>query len=84
MNTDKNIEGLENPDGGSVSGEVTPEETAAYLRDLTEDDVYSRLQRVQEFPDHINGLESRFNGNFCTDAGEVNGIRKIPWVKDCL
>ena len=29
MNTDKNIEGLENPDGGSVSGEVTPEETAA-------------------------------------------------------
>ena len=76
MNTDENIEGLENPDGGSVPGEVTPEETAAYLRDLTEDDVYSRLQRVQEFPDHINGLESRFNGNFAQLQERLTGLEK--------
>jgi hypothetical protein len=46
------------------------------LRDLTEDDVYSRLQRVSEFPEYINGIESRFNGNFSQLQERLTGLEK--------
>ena len=65
---------LENNEGvteGSGEPEVTP-----YLRDLTEDDVYSRLQRVSEFPDYINGIESKFNGGFSQVQERLNGLEK--------
>ena len=46
------------------------------MRDLTEDDVYSRLQRVSEFPEYINGIESRFNGNFSQLQERLTGLEK--------
>ena len=52
------------------------EEQSPYLRDLTEDDVYSRLQRVSEFPEYINGVESRFNGNFLQLQERLTGLEK--------
>lgn len=56
-----------------VSSEV---ESSPFLRDLTEDDVYSRLQRVSDFPDHISGVESRFNGNFSQLQERLVGLEK--------
>lgn len=47
-----------------------------YLRDLTEDDVYSRLQQANNFPDHINGLESRFTGNVSQLQERLAGLEK--------
>ena len=66
-------EEIENIEGETEEGssEVTP-----YLRDLSEDDVYSRLQRVSEFPEYINGIESRFNGNFSQVQERLNGLEK--------
>jgi len=66
-------EGQNLPEGGEgeVSTEVSP-----YLRDLTEDEVYSRLQRVHEFPEHLNGLESRFNGNVSQLQERLDGLQK--------
>lgn len=52
------------------------EAPSTYLRDLTEDDVYSRLQRVQEFPEYVNGLESRFNGNVSQLQERLAGLEK--------
>lgn len=69
---EENVNENSTPDeGGEDSGEVT-----TYLRDLTEDDVYSRLQRVSEFPDYINGLESRFNGTFSQFQDRLTGLEK--------
>jgi hypothetical protein len=51
-------------------------EESAYLRDLSEDDVYSRLQRVTEFPEYINGIESRFNGSFSQLQERLSGLEK--------
>lgn len=51
-------------------------ESSYYLRDLTEDDVYSRLQQARNFPDHLNGLESRFNGNVSQLQERLAGIEK--------
>jgi len=56
--------------------ESSDEQTSAYLRDLSEDDVYSRLQRVTEFPEYINGLESRFNGNVSQLQERLSGLEK--------
>ena len=53
--------------------ESTP---AAYLRDLTEDEVYNRLSRVQELPDHLNALESRFTGNLGQFSSRLEGLEK--------
>jgi hypothetical protein len=58
------------PDGSGAE-EVTP-----FLRDLSEDDVYSRLQRVSDFPDHISGVESRFNGNLSQLQERLIGLEK--------
>lgn len=52
------------------------EAPSTYLRDLTEDDVYSRLQRVQEFPEYVNGLESRVNGNVSQLQERLAGLEK--------
>ncbi len=51
-------------------------ETTSFLRDLSEDDVYSRLQRVSDFPEHINGVESRFNGNLSQLQERLVGLEK--------
>lgn len=51
-------------------------EPSPYLRDLSEDDVYSRLQRVSEFPEYINSVESRFNGNFSQLQERLTGLEK--------
>jgi hypothetical protein len=58
-------------DGSAETPEVSP-----FLRDLSEDDVYSRLQRVTEFPEYINGIESRFNGNFSQLQERLLGLEK--------
>ena len=58
------------PDGSGAE-EVTP-----FLRDLSEDDVYSRLQRVSDFPEHISGVESRFNGNLSQLQERLLGLEK--------
>ena len=55
------------------SADATP---SPYLRDLSEDDVYSRLQRVTEFPEYLNGVESRFNGNFSQLQERISGLEK--------
>lgn len=60
------------PDAGvEPSGEAS-----YYLRDLTEDDVYSRLQQAKNLPDHLTGLESRFNGNFSQMQERLAGLEK--------
>ena len=59
-----------------VAQDSEVEEQSPYLRDLTEDDVYSRLQRVSEFPNYINGIESRFNGNFSQLQERLTGLEK--------
>ena len=61
---------------GEFEPESSNEAPEAYLRDLTEDDVYSRLQRVSEFPDYLNGMESRFNGNFSQMQERLSGLEK--------
>lgn len=68
---DENLDNLE----GQESQEAE-EAQEAYLRDLTEDDVYSRLQRVTEFPEYINGIESRFNGSFSKLQERLSGLEK--------
>lgn len=67
---------FEDDDVSESSEEGEGEEPSTYLRDLTEDDVYSRLQRVSEFPDYINGIESKFNGNFSQLQERLNGLEK--------
>ena len=52
------------------------DEVETYLRDLTEDDVYERLNRVNEFPDFINGLESRFTGNLSQYQSRLDQFEK--------
>lgn len=52
------------------------EQVTPYLRDLSEDDVYSRLQRVAEFPEYINGLESKFHGNLSKFQDRLSSIEK--------
>jgi hypothetical protein len=52
------------------------EQIETYLRDLTEDDVYNRLSQVNELPQHINALESRFQGNLSQYAQRLEGLEK--------
>lgn len=67
---------LEYEDENLTPDESELEEVSPFLRDLSEDDVYSRLQRVSEFPEHINGIESRFNGNLSQLQERLVGIEK--------
>ncbi len=71
-------EQLNTPDTDDVSdASVEPSSEASYyLRDLTEDDVYSRLQQAKNLPDHLTGLESRFNGNFSQMQERLAGLEK--------
>lgn len=69
-------ENLENEDGIEVPTEREPEEPSPFIRDMSEDDVYSRLQRVSEFPDHIGGLESRLNGGITQLQERLGGLEK--------
>jgi hypothetical protein len=75
MNTEPLNEAEEDvdlPEGESPA----EEESSPYLRDLTEDDVYARLQRVSDFPEHISGVESRFNGNLSQLQERLTGLEK--------
>lgn len=71
-------EQLNTPDTDDVfDASVEPSSEASYyLRDLTEDDVYSRLQQAKNLPDHLTGLESRFNGNFSQVQERLAGLEK--------
>jgi len=62
-------------DGNPIAG-AGEEEVPPYLRDLTEDDVYDRLTRVNDFPSQLNGLESRFNGGVNDLTQRVANIEK--------
>lgn len=68
---------FENPDlpgEGEGEGEVPP-----YLRDLSEDEVYDRLNRVNEIPDQFNGLESRLSGSLGDLTQRLSAMEKgIP------
>ena len=76
MSNDLDNEFEENVNDDTVASEEGEQEVSTYLRDLTEDDVYSRLQRVSEFPEYINGIESRFNGNFSQLQERLTGLEK--------
>lgn len=67
---------LEYEDVNSTPDDSGAEEVTPFLRDLSEDDVYSRLQRVSDFPEHINGVESRFNGNISQLQERLIGLEK--------
>jgi predicted transcriptional regulator with HTH domain len=72
-NTPDNDSGIDNDSGSDVG---SSNEASYYLRDLTEDDVYSRLQQAGNFPGHLTGLESRFNGNFSQVQERLAGLEK--------
>lgn len=76
MATDNEFEDDVNEPTPNSGEEFPPEEVPPFLRDLTEDDVYSRLQRVSEFPEYINGIESRFNGNMTQLQERLVGLEK--------
>lgn len=57
------LSGGEGDGEGDGDGEIIP----PYLRDLSEDDVYERLGRVNEFQPQMTAMESRLNGG-------VNGL----------
>ena len=48
----------------------------AYLRDLSEDDVYNRLNQVNEIPNHLSALESRLSGNFGQYQSRLDQLEK--------
>ena len=72
-NTPDNDSGIDNDSDSDVG---STNEASYYLRDLTEDDVYSRLQQAGNFPSHLTGLESRFNGNFSQVQERLAGLEK--------
>jgi len=53
-----------------------PEPPAAYLRDLSEDDVYERLGRVNEFQPQMTAMESRLNGGVGDVAARMSAYEK--------
>jgi hypothetical protein len=57
--------------GEEGEGEVIP-----YLRDLTEDDVYERLGRVNEFQPQLSAMESRLNGGVNDIASRLDAYEK--------
>lgn len=76
-NDDPNLDPNLNPEGGEPGGEGGEGEApSTYLRDLTEDDVYDRLSRVNEMPNHLNALESRLSGNHGQLAERLAALEK--------
>jgi len=57
---------------GEGEGEVIP----PYLRDLTEDDVYDRLTRMNEFQPQMTAMESRLNGGVNDVATRLSAYEK--------
>ena len=57
-------------------GEGEDEVIPPYLRDLTEDDVYDRLSRVNEFPNQLGAVESRLNGGVNSLAERMAAYEK--------
>lgn len=58
--------------GDEGEGEpITPE---TYLRDLTEDDVYSRLQQAGDFPTRLSAAESRMMGKLGPLTERLQGV----------
>ena len=47
-----------------------------YLRDLTEDDVYNRLNQVPEFQPQLTAMESRLNGGVNDVAARLSAYEK--------
>lgn len=62
--------------GDEVDPSDDPQIADTYLRDLTEDDVYNRLGQVNEFPNHLNAIESRFNGGMTEFNDRLTGLEK--------
>jgi len=58
--------------GGEGEGEPVTFET--YLRDLTEDDVYSRLQQAGDFPTRLSAAESRMMGKLGPLTERLQGV----------
>jgi hypothetical protein len=61
---------------GEGEGEGEGDLPAAYLRDLTEDDVYERLGRVNEFQPQLSAMESRLNGGVNDIATRLAAFEK--------
>ena len=69
---------LDNGDGdlGTEPTEPADEVPAPYLRDLSEDDVYSRLQNIHNMPSQLTGMESRFNGGLGDLTNRISTMEK--------
>lgn len=64
-------------EGTGAEGEGEEDETpVGWLKDLTEDDVYDRIQRAGKLPEHLSGLESRFTGSLSELQQKLSGIEK--------
>ena len=71
------IEYQDLPDSGAAGESGGEPEGEYYLRDLTEDDVYSRLSGMKDVPNHLSALESRFSGNLSKFSDRMTGIEKL-------
>ena len=59
-----------------AADQESQEAAEAYLRDLTEDDVYDRLQQVGDFPTRLQALESRLFGSLGPLNERLQAIEK--------
>jgi len=66
-------EGFDPPSGEE---EEAAEQPQTYLRDLTEDDVYDRLSRVNQYPDQMRALESRLFGSMGPISEKLKNLEK--------
>lgn len=76
MNEELQNDGYEQEGIVPEGGDEAAAEPSYYLRDLTEDDVYSRLSGMKDIPNHLSALESRFSGNLNKFSERMNGIEK--------
>ena len=63
-------------DSGFPSEGEAESEPSYFLRDLTEDDAYERMQHVREFPDQLKALESRVFGSFGPVSEKLRNIEQ--------
>lgn len=56
--------------------EETEEQPTTYLRDLTEDEVYDRLSRVNQYPEQLRALESRLFGSMGPLTDKLKSLEK--------
>jgi hypothetical protein len=67
---DPNLDGGDGGEGGEEEA-IPP-----YLRDLSEDDVYDRLNRVNEFQPQMTAMESRLNGGVNDIGARLSAYEK--------